>query len=86
MDRLISVTYGTITKTIRVDADREAIDIAIKAVFGLNKEHVFWLEDEYKIVRPLDRNMPLVNYTLHVDKGTTQNSIITPIIIIIYSL
>ncbi|GFP94490.1 trihelix transcription factor gt-4 [Phtheirospermum japonicum] len=31
----------------------------------------FWLEDEDNVVRTLDRDMPLGNYTLHVDEGLT---------------
>lgn len=74
MDRVIVVSNAAIRKTIGVDGDREAIEMAIKAAFGLPKERYFWLEDEDKIVRPLNRNMRLGNYTLHVDKGSPQNS------------
>ncbi|GMI99776.1 GT-1 [Hibiscus trionum] len=36
---------------------------------GLRTKRVFWLEDEDRIVRSLDREMPIGNYTLHLDEG-----------------
>lgn len=37
----------------------------------LRTKRPFWLEDENSIVRAVDRDMPLRNYTLHVDEGLT---------------
>ncbi|GFY99997.1 homeodomain-like superfamily protein [Actinidia rufa] len=39
--------------------------------FRLRTKRAFWLEDEDNIVRTLDREMPLGNYTLHHDEGLT---------------
>ncbi|KAE8692310.1 Trihelix transcription factor GT-1 [Hibiscus syriacus] len=42
---------------------------AIKSAFRLRTKHSFWLEDEDNMVRSLDREIPLGNYTLHLDEG-----------------
>ncbi|KAK9278048.1 hypothetical protein L1049_027606 [Liquidambar formosana] len=69
--RVISVKWGECTKRIGIDGSSEAIKEAIKSAFGLRTSRAFWLEDENEIVRSLDRDMPLGNYTLHLDKGLT---------------
>lgn len=66
---MISVRWGDYTKRIGIDGTAEAIKEAIKSTFGLRTKRAFWLEDEDNIVRALDRDMPLGNYTLHVDEG-----------------
>lgn len=67
--RVISVKWGDYTRRIGIDATAEAIKDAIKSAFGLRTRRAFWLEDEYQIIRSLDRDMPLGNYILHVDEG-----------------
>ncbi|RAL53345.1 hypothetical protein DM860_007017 [Cuscuta australis] len=69
--RVISVRWVDYTKRIGIDGTAEAIKEAIKSTFGLRTKRAFWLEDEDNIVRALDRDMPLGNYTLHVDEGLT---------------
>ncbi|PON82771.1 C2H2- zinc finger protein family [Trema orientale] len=67
--RVISVKWGDYTRRIGIDGTAEAIKEAIKSAFRLRTKRAFWLEDEDQIIRSLDRNMPLGNYTLHVDEG-----------------
>ncbi|KAL0558172.1 hypothetical protein IC582_006739 [Cucumis melo] len=67
--RVISVKWGDYTRRIGVDGTAEAIKEAIKSAFGLRTKRAFWLEDEDQVVRSLDRDMPLGNYTLHLDEG-----------------
>ncbi|XP_069148432.1 trihelix transcription factor GT-4-like isoform X3 [Solanum lycopersicum] len=67
--RVISVKWGDYTKRIGIDGTADAIKEAIKSAFRLRTKRAFWLEDEDNIVRTLDRDMPLGNYTLHVDEG-----------------
>ncbi|XP_059308441.1 trihelix transcription factor GT-4-like isoform X1 [Lycium ferocissimum] len=69
--RVISVKWGDKTKRIGIDGTAEAIKEAIKSAFMLRTKRAFWLEDENGIVRAVDRDMPLRNYTLHVDEGLT---------------
>ncbi|KAM7484117.1 hypothetical protein LguiA_000126 [Lonicera macranthoides] len=69
--RVITVKLGDYTKRIGIDASVDAIKEAIKSTFRLRTKRAFWLEDEDNIVRALDRDMPLGNYTLHVDEGLT---------------
>ncbi|KAF3644348.1 Trihelix transcription factor GT-1 [Capsicum annuum] len=69
--RVISVKWGDYTKRIGIDGTADAITEAIKSAFRLRTKRAFWLEDEDNIVRTLDRDMPLGNYTLHVDEGLT---------------
>ncbi|XP_051116238.1 trihelix transcription factor GT-4-like [Andrographis paniculata] len=69
--RIITVKLGDYTKRIGIDGTAEAIKEAIKSAFRLRTRRAFWLEDEDNIVRTLDRDMPLGNYTLHVDEGVT---------------
>ncbi|KAL0372310.1 UNVERIFIED_CONTAM: Trihelix transcription factor GT-4 [Sesamum calycinum] len=69
--RVITVKLGDYTKRIGIDASAEAIKEAIKSAFRLRTRRAFWLEDEDNVVRSLDRDMPLGNYTLHVDEGLT---------------
>ncbi|KAK4370980.1 hypothetical protein RND71_010455 [Anisodus tanguticus] len=69
--RVISVKWGDETKRIGIDGTAEAIREAIKSAFRLRTKRAFWLEDENSIVRAVDRDMPLRNYTLHVDEGLT---------------
>ncbi|MCE2055370.1 Trihelix transcription factor GT-1 [Datura stramonium] len=76
--RVISVKWGDYTKRIGIDGTADAIKEAIKSAFRLRTKRAFWLEDEDNIVRTLDRDMPLGNYTLHVDEGNAcNNKIIT---------
>ncbi|KAB2031858.1 hypothetical protein ES319_D05G332900v1 [Gossypium barbadense] len=67
--RVITVKYGDYTRRIGIDGTADAIREAIKSAFGLRTKRSFWLEDEDNIVRSFDREMPLGNYTLHLDEG-----------------
>jgi hypothetical protein len=67
--RVISVKWGDHTRRIGIDGTTDAIKEAIKCAFRLRTKRAFWLEDEDQIVRSLDRDMPLGNYTLHLDEG-----------------
>ena len=67
--RVISVKFGDYTRRIGVDGTADAIKEAIKSAFRLRSKRAFWLEDEDQIIRSLDRDMPLGNYTLHLDEG-----------------
>lgn len=67
--RVISVKCGNYTRRIGIDGTGDAIKEAIKSAFGLRSKRAFWLEDEDEVVRCLDRDMPLGNYTLHLDEG-----------------
>ncbi|XP_024994340.1 trihelix transcription factor GT-4-like isoform X2 [Cynara cardunculus var. scolymus] len=67
--RVISVKLGDYTRRIGIDGSSEAIKETIKSAFRLRTNRAFWLEDVDNIVRTLDRDMPLGNYSLHVDEG-----------------
>ncbi|PWA96400.1 hypothetical protein CTI12_AA040210 [Artemisia annua] len=67
--RVISVKLGNKTRRIGIDGSTDTIIKTIKLVFGLRTKRAFWLEDVDNIVRVLDRDMPLGNYTLHLDEG-----------------
>nr|XP_043608091.1 trihelix transcription factor GT-4 isoform X2 [Erigeron canadensis] len=67
--RVISVKLGEYTRRIGIDGSPDAIKETIKSAFRLRTNRAFWLEDVDNIVRTLDRDMPLGNYTLHVDEG-----------------
>ncbi|XP_019438322.1 PREDICTED: trihelix transcription factor GT-4-like isoform X2 [Lupinus angustifolius] len=67
--RVISVKWGDYTRRIGIDGTAGAIKEAIKAAFRLRTRRAFWLEDEEQIIRSIDRDMPLGNYTLHLDEG-----------------
>ncbi|KAL7135020.1 hypothetical protein ABFS83_11G065200 [Erythranthe nasuta] len=67
--RVIAVKMGEYTKRIGIDGNADAIKEAIKSAFRLRTNRPFWLEDEYNVVRTVDRDMPLGNYTLHFDEG-----------------
>ncbi|CAM8987112.1 hypothetical protein QQ045_006656 [Rhodiola kirilowii] len=69
--RVVSVKWGEYTRRIGIDGTADAIKEAIKSAFRLRTKRAFWLEDEYQIIRSLDRDMPLGNYTLHLDEGIT---------------
>ncbi|KAL2455198.1 Trihelix transcription factor GT-4 [Abeliophyllum distichum] len=69
--RVITLKLGDYTKRIGIDGTADAIKEAIKSAFRLRTKRAFWLEDEDNVVRSLDRDMPLGNYTLHVDEGLT---------------
>lgn len=69
--RVISVKWGDYTRRIGIDGTSDAIKEAIKSAFRLRTKRAFWLEDEDQVVRSLDRDMPLGNYTLHLDEGTS---------------
>ncbi|KAG5534763.1 hypothetical protein RHGRI_022766 [Rhododendron griersonianum] len=67
--RVIIVKWGEHTRRIGIDGTADAIKEAIKSAFRLRTKRAFWLEDEDNVIRSLDRNMPLGNYTLHLDEG-----------------
>ena len=67
--RVLLVKWVEYTKKIGIDGTAEAIKEAIKSAFRLRTKRAFWLEDEDKVVRCLDRDMPLGTYTLHLDEG-----------------
>ncbi|OIV97488.1 hypothetical protein TanjilG_11012 [Lupinus angustifolius] len=67
--RVISVKWGDYTRRIGIDGTAEAIKEAIRSAFRLRTRRAFWLEDEEQIIRSIDRDMPLGNYTLHLDEG-----------------
>ncbi|XP_024184960.1 trihelix transcription factor GT-1 isoform X1 [Rosa chinensis] len=70
--RIITVKLGEYnTRRIGIDGTADAIKEAIKSAFRIRTKRAFWLEDEYQVVRSLDRDMPLGNYTLHLDEGIT---------------
>ena len=69
--RVISVKWGDYTRRIGIDGTPEAIKEAIRAAFRLRTRRAFWLEDEDQIIRSIDRDMPIGNYTLHLDEGIT---------------
>ncbi|XP_057982785.1 trihelix transcription factor GT-1 isoform X2 [Malania oleifera] len=69
--RVIVVKWGEYSRRIGIDGTADAIKEAIKSAFGLRTKRAFWLEDEDEVVRSLDRDMPLGNYTLHLDEGMT---------------
>ncbi|KAK9117458.1 hypothetical protein Sjap_016405 [Stephania japonica] len=69
--RIITVKWGDFTRKVGVDGAADAIKEAIKSAFGLRTRRGFWLEDEYQVIRSLDRGMPLGTYTLHLDEGIT---------------
>ncbi|TYH96346.1 hypothetical protein ES332_A12G170600v1 [Gossypium tomentosum] len=67
--RVITVKFGEYTRRIGIDGSADAIRDAIKSAFRLRTKRAFLLEDEDHIVHSLDREMPLGNYTLHLDEG-----------------
>lgn len=67
--KVISVKCGDYTRRIGIDGTPDAIKEAIKSAFGIRTKRAFWLEDEDQIVRCIDRDMPVGNYTLHLDEG-----------------
>ncbi|XWS22684.1 hypothetical protein CRYUN_Cryun29cG0057400 [Craigia yunnanensis] len=67
--RVITVKFGDYSRRVGIDGTADAIREAIKSAFTLRTKRAFWLEDEDHIVRSLDREMPLGNYTLHLDEG-----------------
>lgn len=69
--RVITVKFGEYTRRIGIDGSADAVREAIKSAFRLRTKRAFWLEDEDHIVRSLDREMPLRNYTLHLDEGAS---------------
>lgn len=69
--KVISVKCGDYTRRVGIDGSADAIKEAIKSTFGIRTKRAFWLEDEDQIVRCIDRDMPLGNYTLHLDEGLT---------------
>ncbi|GMN42675.1 hypothetical protein TIFTF001_011876 [Ficus carica] len=69
--RIITVKLGEYRRRIGIDGTADAIKEAIKSTFRIRTKRAFWLEDEDQIVRSLDRDMPLGNYTLHLDEGIT---------------
>lgn len=69
--KVIFVKCGDTVRRIGVDGTAEAIKAAVKSAFGLRTKRAFWLEDEYGVVRSLDREMPAGPYLLHLDEGLT---------------
>lgn len=69
--RVITVRWGEYRRRIGIDGSSDAIKEAIKSAFRLRTKRAFWLEDEDNVIRSLDRDMPLGNYTLHLDEGMT---------------
>ncbi|CAH8266755.1 unnamed protein product [Arabidopsis lyrata] len=67
--RIITVKFGDYTRRFGIDGTAEAIKEAIRSAFRLRTRRAFWLEDEEQVIRSLDRDMPLGNYTLRVDEG-----------------
>ncbi|KAF7135517.1 hypothetical protein RHSIM_Rhsim08G0046000 [Rhododendron simsii] len=67
--RVIIVKWGEHTRRIGIDGTADAIKEVIKSAFRFRTKRAFWLEDEDNVIRSLDRNMPLGNYTLHLDEG-----------------
>lgn len=67
--RVITVRFGNYSRRIGIDGTADAIKEAIRSAFRLRTKRAFWLEDEDHIVWSLDRDMPLGNYTLHLDEG-----------------
>lgn len=67
--RVISVKWGDYIKRIGIDGSPREIKEAIRSAFGLRTRRPFWLEDDEGIVRSIDRNMPLRDYTLNLDEG-----------------
>ncbi|XP_030449430.1 trihelix transcription factor GT-1 [Syzygium oleosum] len=67
--RVISVKWGDYTRRVGIDGSADSIKEAIKSAFRLRTKRAFWLEDEDQIIRSLDRDMPLGNYTLQLDEG-----------------
>ncbi|XP_039159084.1 trihelix transcription factor GT-4 isoform X2 [Eucalyptus grandis] len=69
--RVITVKLGDYVRRVGIDGSGEAIKEAIKSAFRLRTKRAFWLEDENQVIRSLDRDMPIGNYTLHLDEGIT---------------
>ncbi|KAK6930879.1 Myb/SANT-like DNA-binding domain 4 [Dillenia turbinata] len=69
--RVISVKWGNYMRRIGIDGSAEAIKEAIRSAFGIRTKRALWLEDEDEVVRSIDRDMPLGNYSLHLDEGLT---------------
>lgn len=69
--RVISVKWGDYTRRVGIDGSADSIKEAIKSAFRLRTKRAFWLEDEDQIIRSLDRDMPLGNYTLQLDEGNS---------------
>ncbi|CAL5334379.1 unnamed protein product [Camellia sinensis] len=67
--RVITVKWGEHIRRIGIDGTADAIKEAIRSAFCLRTKRAFCLEDEDNVIRSLDRNMPLGNYTLHLDEG-----------------
>lgn len=67
--RWILVQRGTEEQRIGLDGSFEAIREVIRCAFGLKTRQEFCLEDEYGIMRPLDRNMSSGIYSLVVNPG-----------------
>ena len=67
--RVVTIKWGDQSRRIGIDGGSEAIKEAIRSAFGLRTKRPFWLEDNEEIVRSIDRDMPLKDYTLHLDGG-----------------
>ncbi|XP_030447520.2 trihelix transcription factor GT-4-like isoform X2 [Syzygium oleosum] len=69
--RVITVKLGDYVRRVGIDGSGDAIKEAIKSAFRLRTKRAFWLEDENQVIRSLDRDMPIGNYTLQLDEGIT---------------
>lgn len=67
--RWILVRRGTEERRIGLDGSFEAIREVVRCAFGLKTRQEFCLEDEFGIMRPLDRTMSTGSYTLVVNPG-----------------
>ena len=63
--RVITVKWGEYTRRIGIDEPADAI----KSAFRLQTSRAFCLEDEDNVIRSVDRDLPLGNYTLPLDEG-----------------
>ncbi|XP_063949717.1 trihelix transcription factor GT-1 isoform X1 [Daucus carota subsp. sativus] len=65
----VLVRRGREERRIGVSGSYKAIREAIRCAFGLQTKQEFCLQDEYGILRPLDRNLQLGTYELVVNPG-----------------
>lgn len=72
--RWILVRRGTEERRIGLDGSFEAIREVVRCAFGLKTRQEFCLEDEFGIMRPLDRTMSTGSYTLVVNPGKSAAS------------
>ncbi|KAE8653742.1 Trihelix transcription factor GT-1 [Hibiscus syriacus] len=68
-EMVLTVKFEDYTRRIGIEGTADAFKEAIKSAFRLRTRRSFWLEDEDNIVRSLNQEMPLGNYTVHLDEG-----------------